>query len=404
MALHHMRAVRLALTVLSLGVAVLEAQTPSSKGTATSPFGPATCGTPQGLGRDKKPRAECLAPSPGELSALVTKAKLNALERFAAEAGEAGQANFDRVRDTVAAHLDDFVLGSLELVRVVDTPARQASITVRVDINAARLANLIQGSSAVGRSGRDERSLIGVFVMAREQASVERFDGEVRQGQRTQTATTRTLAADSSATNRETQKVTDTEVLLRDSVSRRSRSADSTSVSTSSVRSASTVQRADRVLYSVSPAEDLNAMLTGQFAKSGFETVESVFLDDGGVPPLIEAIKDDFGAGNDLATPTLLRLVRAAQAVQVPFVLVGTLDVGMQAVDPVTGGIRVYAKVTGKVLDLRGRLPRTVASVEPVQHAGVGPTLEVARSNALRAAADAVGREAVARLNVRDIK
>ena len=157
------------------------------------------------------------------------------------------------------------------------------------------------------------------------------------------------------------------------------------------------------MLYAVSQAEDLNLSLSGMFAKSGFEVVESAFLDDGAKPSLIEAIRSDFGTGDDLGTATLLRVVKAAKAAEVPFILVGTVDLGMQTVDQVTGGMRVYAKVTGKVLDLRGRLPRTAVSVEPAQYAGTGPTVAVARLNALHAAADAIGREVVARLNVKEV-
>lgn len=153
----------------------------SAKGTATVTFGPEACGTPKGVTRDKQPLPDWLTPSPQELATVGMQAEFNALERFEAEAGEATLANFERVKDTVAANLDEFILGSFELVRMVDTTARSVSITVRVDISVARLANLIQSTSAVGTTQETKRSLIGVFVMAREQASIERFSPEVHQ-------------------------------------------------------------------------------------------------------------------------------------------------------------------------------------------------------------------------------
>jgi hypothetical protein len=403
MALVKMRALALALTLVALAGTSVRGQTVSAKGTASMTFGPVTCGTSKGIGRDKKPLPECLSPSGVELAQLTADADFNALERFEADAGEATLANFERVKDSVAAHLGDFILGSLELVRTVDTTARQVSLTVRVDINAARLSNLMQRSSAVGKTEEAKRSLIGVFVMAREQASVERFDAEVHQDERVQANRQRTSNADSAGTNKEVDSVKKSTVVLHDSVSRRNQRADSVSGALSTVRASSSVQRTDRVVYAVSQAEDLNLSLGGFFAKSGFEVVESAFLDDGAKPSLVEAIKTDFGTGDDLNTQTLLRLVKAAKTAEVPFILVGTVDLGMQTKDDVTGLVRVYAKVTGKVLDLRGRLPKTVVSVEPAQYSGLGPQVAVARTNALHAAAEAIGKEVVARLNVKEV-
>ena len=398
-----MRTLALAFAILLIAVPAAQGQTVSSKGTATANFGPASCGTAQGIGRDKKPLSGCLAPSAAEIADVTRQANLNAFERYAADAGEATLANFDRVRDSVAAHLDSYMLGSLELLRTVDSTARRLSVTVRVDINAARLANMIQGTSAVGKTAAAQRSLIGVFVMAREAAGVERFADEQRHDVRAQVSSQSTSKSDSSGANKEFDSVKNGTVALVDSTSRSSQRNDNAVAAISTVRSASSLQRSDKVIYAVSQAEDLNLSLSGMFAKSGFEVVESAFLDDGAKPGLADAIRSDFGTGDDIATPTLLRLVKAAKTAEVPFILVGTVDLGIQTKDPVTGGVRVYAKVTGKVLDLRGRLPKTAVSVEPAQFAGVGPTLAVARLNALHNAADAIGREVIARLDVKGV-
>jgi hypothetical protein len=398
-----MRTLALAFTILFVAVPAARGQTVSSKGTAVANFGPASCGTAQGIGRDKKPLPGCLTPSAAEIADVTRQANLNAFERYAADAGEATLANFDRVRDSVAAHLDSYMLGSFELLRTVDSTARRLSVTVRVDINAARLANMIQGTSAVGKTAAAQRSLIGVFVMAREASGVERFADEQRHDARTQVSSQSASKSDSSAANKEFDSVKNGTVALVDSTSRSSLRNDNASAANSTVQSASSLQRSDKVIYAVSQAEDLNLSLSGMFAKSGFEVVESAFLDDGAKPGLADAIRSDFGTGDDIATPTLLRLVKAAKTAEVPFILVGTVDLGIQTKDPVTGGVRVYAKVTGKVLDLRGRLPKTAVSVEPAQFAGVGPTLAVARLNALHNAADAIGREVIARLDVKGV-
>ena len=62
----------------------------------------------------------------------------------------------------------------------------------------------------------------------------------------------------------------------------------------------------------------------------------------------------------------------------------------MQDTDPVTGEKRVYVSVRSQVLDLSGMLPRILASVGPVQYAGLGPDQQVAMRNALQSAAKEV--------------
>ena len=60
--------------------------------------------------------------------------------------------------------------------------------------------------------------------------------------------------------------------------------------------------------------------------------------------------------------------------------------------------------MTGKVLDVSGRFPKTVSSVGPVQFAGLGNTETVARNNALTLAAEKAAQTMVDELNVRAVR
>ena len=82
-----------------------------------------------------------------------------------------------------------------------------------------------------------------------------------------------------------------------------------------------------------------------------------------------------------------------------PYLALGTLDIGMQDTDPVTGLTRIYVTVTAKLIDVTTRFPRTVSSVGPVQFSGTGPDASVAQTNALKRAADSAARELAAQLN-----
>jgi hypothetical protein len=61
--------------------------------------------------------------------------------------------------------------------------------------------------------------------------------------------------------------------------------------------------------------------------------------------------------------------------------------------DPATGLMRVSVTVNGKILDISQTIPDTIASVGPVQYAGMGPTEDEARTNALRLAANNAAHE-----------
>jgi hypothetical protein len=86
----------------------------------------------------------------------------------------------------------------------------------------------------------------------------------------------------------------------------------------------------------------------------------------------------------DLKPATLASLVSGMRAAQIPYVALGTLDVGLADTDGNTGLMRVAVTVNAKLLDISQTIPDTLASVGPVQYAGVGPTEDEARNNALK--------------------
>ena len=59
---------------------------------------------------------------------------------------------------------------------------------------------------------------------------------------------------------------------------------------------------------------------------------------------------------------------------------------------------RVAVTVNARVLDVTQTIPDTIASVGPVQYAGVGPTEGEARTNALKLAANNAARELTSQL------
>jgi len=84
---------------------------------------------------------------------------------------------------------------------------------------------------------------------------------------------------------------------------------------------------------------------------------------------------------------------------QNPYIAPGTLDLSIVDRDPATGLMRVAVTVNARVLDVTQPVPDTIASIGPVQYAGVGPTEDEARTNALKLAANNAARELTSQLS-----
>jgi hypothetical protein len=160
--------------------------------------------------------------------------------------------------------------------------------------------------------------------------------------------------------------------------------------------------RADVIKREVISSSDVNVAMSGVLVQNGYEIVDAEFIDTGeGATSLLQQVRTAFASGDDLPAPLLRQLVAAVREAGAQFLAFGTLDVGMLAKDGVSGLQRTDATVTGKLLDVSGRLPRTITAVGPIAHAGLGRDLNSASTAALKLAAEATGRELSQRLSQR---
>jgi hypothetical protein len=352
-----MQIIRRFVWLLFFACSIASAQVVSSKGMATIKYDSSLFSSKASA--DDKQRA-------------FKTAEVNAIERYYAENGESQAENFDSIRDKVAASLDTFVLGATLVSEEDKTDAHQYSVVVRVDINVAKLRNAVKGTSSVTATPNGQKSPLTFVFVARQQDSVKSYDDRV-------------------------YKRADVKESANEKSSRSSYSANgSVSVETGGSRT----RKADDVTWRLVPSGELNSVFTGVFAQSGFQVVEAGYVEPSSGGHLrISAMENDFKTGNDLQPATMREAVLGLQTAQVPYLALGTLDIGMQDTDDVTGLTRVYVTVTAKLIDVTTRFPRTVASVGPVQYAGTGPDASVAKTNALKRAADAAARELAAQLN-----
>lgn len=305
--------------------------------------------------------------------AAVAKAQANALQRYIADTDAAKSRIFDSKRDSILAHLDDYILGSTTLSEQQDKDAKTYNVVIRADVNGTKLMNdLGTGSASAADVAANGHGSMTFLFLARSQSSVQTYDDRV------------TKRAD--ADGNFSQHTNEGESIHASNIG----TSDSKRVHTSLTvtTGGSTLRQADKVKWSVSNASEIDTAMTGVFSDAGYDVIEADQVEgaSGGLLN-IGTIRNAYSHGNDLPSNVMFNTTQGVQRAGVNYLAVGTLDVGMPDRDPVSGNARVFVVVTGKVLNVQGRFARTLASIGPVQYAGLGPDASVARINALKEAA-----------------
>lgn len=339
-------------------------------------------------------------PGPEVRAEALAKAKVGALEAYIAQTNPARATLFAGRRDEFAAQVDRYVLSSVVLSEQDDKASKTYTVTVRADINAAVLQAALTGGGA-GAAPSGPRSLLTFLFMARMQDSVQSFDDKIyRRSESKQSGSDRSGRSEKTS---EGESIRQSSIGTNGSISTRSMNQNDSA--SSSTTGGSTTRRSDAVVWKVTNAAEVNSVMTGTFSAAGYEVVEAEYVEgESGGMLSIDRIRKDFSTGSDLSPETLRNTTAGVRNAQIPLLAVGTLDVGLRDTDPVSGNVRVFVTVTGKVLNVSGRFPRTVSSVGPVQFSGLGPTESVARTNALTIAAQEASRQMVDELHVKNVK
>lgn len=328
-------------------------------------------------------------------------AQLKAVEFFYAEAGESESENFDAVRDKILANPDRYILESTVLGEEDAPEKRQYTVAVRVALNVANLRNLVKANSAVAKAGAAEKSQLVFVFVSREVASVKSFDDRVYK--RVDENASVSARGSSASTGSEGESVRGNRIGTSESTSAK---ADLSASRTRSIETGgSTLKRASDATYRLYPSADLNVVFTGLFARAGFEVIEAGMAEPStGGRFSVAKVEEDYQSGNDLKSATLQSIASGMRAAGVPYVALGTLDIGASGKDPATGLVRVGVTVNAKVYNVAKAIPSTQAAVGPVQYAGVGPDEASARGNALKLAANSAARELTSQLTAKGIQ
>lgn len=321
-------------------------------------------------------------PSKEDKSLALQAAKQNALDNYGAKLSPAAYVSFQRVAAQLKAQLDEVILSALQLDVNQDKKNKSFTVVIEAEFNTKLIDSLMASTvpmKSAAAASSEELYMVFAFV-ARKIESKKAYDDKRE-----------VISVKQSENNRSEENVV---------------SGDGTSVrqndSSQSVKKlttgGSTEKKAAKLLYTVSTSTEVDNAVNKVLSTANFETVSAI---DAGLD--IDALKSDYGVGNDISPATRRAAVKLCQENDVAFLAVANMDIGLPEKDPITGLIRVYVSVTGKISDLRKRFPKTVASLEAKPYAGVGSNAEVAEKNALNTAADKSARDLVEQLRAKGI-
>ena len=338
---------------------------------------------------------------PDERRAAQRKAVFAAIEAHLATTSPAGMRAFAQRRAQFEAQVDRYVLSFVVLDENDDKASKTYTVVVRADINAALLKGDLDAGSATASVDRGQRSLMALVFVARTQASAQAFDDKVYA--RVDTSSNAEQDVGYRERSSEGEAISGSRVSTDGSRGQRVTATGNSTTTTTT--GGSVTRRAEQVQWQVGNTAEINTAMVGVLASAGYETVEAEYVEGESRGLLsLERIRRDYSQGNDLTPDVMRSTVDGVRNAGIPLLAIGTLDVGVRDIDPVSGQPRVFVTVTAKVLDVQGRFPRTVSSVGPIQFSGIGPTETVARTNALAGASEKAAQMIADELNARGVQ
>ena len=318
------------------------------------------------------------------------KAINSAWTRYIARLPQARQITYQKLDSEFRMDLSPYI-GNVEILdETHDNDLKSVQIIARVTIFNEAVDTKLNMASAVNRAG-DDASYFSFIFLARQTTAIKSFDDKVV-----------SIEAKSASADLNAQSIQTSE---NNEVAKSSETVASTeaNLTTKVTTGGSTERKADRISYDVSSPQDIDAAMGDILSTAGYEVVsyDDIVSECGGVEP--DDIKFEFSQADDMSRQTRRSAINGAKDCDVTYFSVGTIDIGLKDTDPVSGNQRVYVSVRTQVWDITRRLPKKVASVGPIQYAGLGPDQIVAQRNALILAAREASKSLVDQMNAKGL-
>ena len=322
-------------------------------------------------------------PSDSVKHEAIEKGKLNAWREFTSTFSMAKQKAYLNLESEFIKNLDDYIVEYDVVADKVDKSTKTFSVVVRVKINESKVDSMLSSASAAGSAASGAGSGFGFIFVAREAGEVKSFD-ERR---------TKITKGESSSANNESAAIRGGTMI----------SSETAQSYKKEQQGGNTVRKADQISYLVTSPQDINAAMNEILTPAGFEVIDytDIATECGGAAP--ETVKSEFSSNYELTQQTRKSAIDAARKCQILYFALGTLDIGLQDTDPVTGLKRINVTVNAQVWNIGKALPRLVASVNSNPYAGLGPDQVVARRNAIKEAAASAAKAIVDQLNAKGL-
>ncbi|MFM7002222.1 MAG: hypothetical protein ACKOXU_14380 [Limnohabitans sp.] len=329
----------------------------------------------------------------------ITAASLNAIERYFSEKGEAQDQVFESNREKIEKGLEKLVQNTSVLSEQVMQDTKRYQVTVRIELNEARLKNIVKQGSPANMAAEGEKSNIVYLFTARQANSIKQFDARVVRIN--QATLQREVNASSKVNGTEGEKISGNQISTNTGKTVTARMDASSTLKTES--GGSVTNKSDEIGYQVLPMGGYKPAVTSIFTQSGFIALDSDFVLS---ESDIKSINADYASGNDISPATLKNVFKTLKSSKekIKYLVIATIDVGIGSVDNSSGMKRIGIEISGRVLGVEGSIPREIASVPPVQQASLGVDDGAARTAALKKGAEVASREIIAQLNNNGIK
>ena len=138
--------------------------------------------------------------------------------------------------------------------------------------------------------------------------------------------------------------------------------------------------------YSEKATEDFLGAFTEKFTLTNFELTDVYMLFDDDISDLYDEMKAEIEDGGQPKQRTKAKMIGMIQKNHddIGHVIYGKVYLGQKEIDQSTGNTKIVSQVNGEVWNITERRPKLVSSVSPAVFAGLGSTLDVARTNALK--------------------
>lgn len=281
----------------------------------------------------------------------------------------------EKNKDLFNQKLQDIVTDIDFVDEQVMTDTRRMKFVVRAVVNDNMVNSVIASASGAASSG--EGSLLGFLILPRLQSEAKAFDAKVAKKA-------------SASVQMVNEQVSAEQIKEGDSgVAERSVGGDKVTMAMSAKTSGSTIRKSQVAKWRLGDAKDVDASISKVLTEAGYEPAS--YADIAGECGTVKTqeVRQDLLASEtaELSDDIRKEVFTAGRKCELRFFAVGTLDFDSIEADQNSGGVRARASVNVQVYDLKGRLPRKVASVGPVDYYGVGPQEDGARADALKISA-----------------